>query len=243
MPPISLCTSRQLRRRAEQLLGERRLVAAAARRITDSRLTLTAPLQLEARGRELLRGLPSAVGASRRSTATRGSRTTTASSATTSPVRDPSLIAGSEIAGTHLPRFADWPAERMHVAEYPTLYPNVLLGFHADHAFAILLHAAAPDRTREELRIFYVGEGATSPIPIAPAGRRPCRLAHRLRARTCSRSSSMQVGACLAGLRRRRILAGHGRSRPITSTAGLRPNSRRKLLNNSYRASRPCARR
>ena len=51
---------------------------------------------------------------------------------------------GSEIAGTHLPRLAAWPADRMHVAEYPTMYPNVLLGFQADHAFAILLIPEAP---------------------------------------------------------------------------------------------------
>jgi choline monooxygenase len=67
---------------------------------------------------------------------------------------------GSEAAGVHLPRLPGWPAERLQVAEYPTLYPNVLLGFQADHAFAILLMPQAPDRTREELRIFYVGDGA-----------------------------------------------------------------------------------
>jgi choline monooxygenase len=68
---------------------------------------------------------------------------------------------GSDIAGTHLPRIEGWPANRLHVAEYPTLYPNVLLGFQADHAFAILLVPEAPERTREELRIFYVGDGAS----------------------------------------------------------------------------------
>jgi choline monooxygenase len=68
---------------------------------------------------------------------------------------------GSEISGVHLPRLASWPGDRIQVAEYPTLYPNVLLGFQADHAFAILLTPDASDRTREELRIFYVGEGAT----------------------------------------------------------------------------------
>ena len=60
----------------------------------------------------------------------------------------------------HLPRLAGWAAERLQVAEYPTLYPNVLLGFQADRAFTILLIPEAPDRTREELRIFYVGDGA-----------------------------------------------------------------------------------
>ncbi len=68
---------------------------------------------------------------------------------------------GSEVAGARLPQFPAWHRDRMHVAEYPTLYPNVLLGFQADHAFAILLIPEAPDRTREELRIFYVGAGAT----------------------------------------------------------------------------------
>ncbi len=66
----------------------------------------------------------------------------------------------SDVAGTRLPRLTEWPADRMHVAEYPSLYPNVLLGFQADHAFAIILTPVAPDLTREELRIFYVGEGA-----------------------------------------------------------------------------------
>ena len=67
---------------------------------------------------------------------------------------------GSDIAGAHLPRIEGWPADRIHVAEYPTLYPNVLLGFQADHTFAILLTPETPDRTREELRIFYAGAGA-----------------------------------------------------------------------------------
>jgi len=68
-----------------------------------------------------------------------------------------------EVAGTSLPRFEEWPADRVHIAEYPALYPNVLLGFHADHAFAVILTPLAPDWTREELRILYVGDGATAP--------------------------------------------------------------------------------
>ncbi|MBV8341604.1 MAG: aromatic ring-hydroxylating dioxygenase subunit alpha [Gammaproteobacteria bacterium] len=69
---------------------------------------------------------------------------------------------GSDIAGAHLPRLAAWPADRLNVAEYPAMYPNVLLGFQSDHAFAILLVPEAPGRTREEVRMFYVGDGATS---------------------------------------------------------------------------------
>jgi choline monooxygenase len=68
----------------------------------------------------------------------------------------------SDVAGTHLPRVGEWPADQTHVAEYPSLYPNVLLGFHADHAFAVILTPIAADHTREEVRIFYVGDGATA---------------------------------------------------------------------------------
>ena len=67
----------------------------------------------------------------------------------------------SDVAGTRLPRFDAWPLERTQVADYPSLYPNVLFGFHADHAFAILLTPLKADLTREELRILYVAEGAT----------------------------------------------------------------------------------
>jgi choline monooxygenase len=68
----------------------------------------------------------------------------------------------SDVAGTRLPRLAAWPVDRLQVAEYPALYPNVLLGFQADHAFAIILTPLGVDKTREELRIFYVGAGAES---------------------------------------------------------------------------------
>jgi choline monooxygenase len=47
----------------------------------------------------------------------------------------------------------------------------VLLGFQADHAFAIILTPAAADRTREDVRIFYVGDGASADAY------RPCRAA------------------------------------------------------------------
>jgi len=69
--------------------------------------------------------------------------------------------------GEPLPRLPAWPLERAHVAEYPALYPNVLLGVHADHLFAILLTPLGPATTREELRIFYIGEGASAPCHAA----------------------------------------------------------------------------
>jgi choline monooxygenase len=63
-------------------------------------------------------------------------------------------------AGISLPRFEDWPEDRLQHAEYVSVYPNVLLGLQADHLFALILHPIAPDRTVEDLRIFYVGDEA-----------------------------------------------------------------------------------
>lgn len=40
-------------------------------------------------------------------------------------------------------------------AEYIALYPNVLLGVHRDHAFAIILEPVAHNRTREHVHLYY----------------------------------------------------------------------------------------
>ncbi len=68
----------------------------------------------------------------------------------------------SEIAGTLLPQFANWPQQKIRQAEYLSLYPNVLLGLQADHAFAVILQPVASDQTLEQLQLYYVGEEATA---------------------------------------------------------------------------------
>ena len=45
-------------------------------------------------------------------------------------------------------------------AEYIALYPNVLLGVHRDHAFAIILEPKSLDRTVEHVELYYTEEGA-----------------------------------------------------------------------------------
>ncbi|MFT4518508.1 MAG: choline monooxygenase [Halioglobus sp.] len=67
----------------------------------------------------------------------------------------------SEVAGTALPQFEHWPAEKVRQAEYISLYPNVLLGIQADHFFALILQPLSHDRTLEKLQLSYVGEQAT----------------------------------------------------------------------------------
>lgn len=63
-------------------------------------------------------------------------------------------------ADTLLPVFPDWPREKFNRAEYLTIYPNVLLGLHADHTFAIIIEPLACDRTTEHWQLFYVDQTA-----------------------------------------------------------------------------------
>ena len=63
---------------------------------------------------------------------------------------------------TQLPLFANWPQDKREVAEYPTFYPNLLLGFQVNHFYALIITPLAADKIREDLRIFYVGDAATA---------------------------------------------------------------------------------
>lgn len=57
--------------------------------------------------------------------------------------------------GERFASFAKLPAQWDHGAEYAALYPNVLLGVHKDHFFALMLEPVAHDRTVEHLEIYY----------------------------------------------------------------------------------------
>ncbi len=67
----------------------------------------------------------------------------------------------SDVAGTSLPQFSDWPEDKIRHAEYISLYPNVLLGVQADHVFSVILQPQANNRTIEKLELAYVGQEAT----------------------------------------------------------------------------------
>ena len=66
----------------------------------------------------------------------------------------------TERAGIELPRCAAWPEDKRGIAEYFALYPNVLLGIHVDHFYAIVLVPDGPERTVERLQIYYLGDAA-----------------------------------------------------------------------------------
>jgi len=59
-------------------------------------------------------------------------------------------------AADKLPQLEVWPRDKLRTAEYIAMYPNVMLGVHVDHFFALRLDPLAPDRTAESLRVYYL---------------------------------------------------------------------------------------
>ena len=57
--------------------------------------------------------------------------------------------------GASFPDFAEVGAKWNEQAEYIAVYPNVLLGVHRDHAFAIILEPQGTDQTLEHVHLYY----------------------------------------------------------------------------------------
>lgn len=72
-----------------------------------------------------------------------------------------------------LPVLPDLPDFWQLGAEYIALYPNVLLGIHRDHYFAVLIEADGPAATRERFEIFYFDDR------VRGADFQPTRTANR----------------------------------------------------------------
>jgi len=68
-----------------------------------------------------------------------------------------------EAGASALPKFPDLPEHWSTRAEYLALYPNVLLGIHADHFYAVRVYPDGPDRAREVFDIYYAGDEPTGP--------------------------------------------------------------------------------
>lgn len=81
-----------------------------------------------------------------------------------------------QLGETAFPDFPGLPAAWDRAAEYVALYPNVLLGVHRDHVFAIRLEPVAHDRTREHVEIFYASPEAATGQAHADARRRNAEL-------------------------------------------------------------------
>ncbi|NNE78883.1 MAG: Rieske 2Fe-2S domain-containing protein [Silicimonas sp.] len=62
--------------------------------------------------------------------------------------------------GRRFPDFANLSDKWDAGAEYISFFPNVLLGVHRDHAFAIVLEPIAPNSTVEHIELYYAAEDA-----------------------------------------------------------------------------------
>ena len=60
------------------------------------------------------------------------------------------------------PCFPNWPKDKEHIAEYVSLFPNVMLGIHKDHFYAYWLEPINHKYTKEHMEIYYVGEKAAN---------------------------------------------------------------------------------
>ena len=71
-----------------------------------------------------------------------------------------SLVYNPQISddGRSFPSFENLPAKWDTGSEYCALFPNVLLGVHKDHAFAIILTPAGPERTVERVELYYASD-------------------------------------------------------------------------------------
>lgn len=93
-------------------------------------------------------------------------------------------------------RFPDFPGlgeKWREGAEYVALYPNVLLGVHRDHTFAILLEPQGIDRTRERVAIFYA-DAAVTGEDWAPMRRRNAEMWKEVFVEDISVVEGMQKG-------------------------------------------------
>ncbi len=66
--------------------------------------------------------------------------------------------------GHVFPDFAGLSDKWDTAAEYITVYPNVLLGVHRDHTFAIILIPDGPERTIEHIHLYYAQETTSAEL-------------------------------------------------------------------------------
>ncbi|MGC9370340.1 MAG: aromatic ring-hydroxylating oxygenase subunit alpha [Paracoccaceae bacterium] len=88
-------------------------------------------------------------------------------------IEAPGLFSGQgtrvyrQITGEDGGTFPDFPGlgpQWDQAAEYLALYPNVLMGVHRDHAFAILLMPQGPERTQEQIHLYYATPDADAAL-------------------------------------------------------------------------------
>lgn len=74
------------------------------------------------------------------------------------------LYKSGAIAGKSLPTFPNLSAAgKETVAEYITVFPNLMLGVHPDYFLVFLVNPLSPSRTQERMVFYFVGDDAMAP--------------------------------------------------------------------------------
>ena len=68
--------------------------------------------------------------------------------------------------GAVFPDFEALNSKWETAAEYITVYPNVLLGVHRDHAFCIILEQLSPTRTLEHIHLYYASDDIDAALRV-----------------------------------------------------------------------------
>ena len=68
------------------------------------------------------------------------------------------LIKGNKIFDT----FKNWPKNLSKNSEYIALFPNVMIGLHIDHFYAFWLEPISPNKTKEHLAMYYIGDNSAN---------------------------------------------------------------------------------
>ncbi|MEM1291289.1 MAG: aromatic ring-hydroxylating dioxygenase subunit alpha [Cyanobacteria bacterium P01_H01_bin.162] len=74
------------------------------------------------------------------------------------------LYKSGEIAGRSLPTLPNLAAhQKQTVAEYITVFPNLMLGVHPDYFLVFMVNPLSPSQTQERMTFYFVGDGAMTP--------------------------------------------------------------------------------
>ena len=92
------------------------------------------------------------------------------------------------------PCFPNWPKDKLNIAEYVALFPNVMLGIHKDHYYAYWLEPVSHDLTIEHMEIYYVGNAAANSKKFKNLRKQNLKLWHRVQSEDVGIIEGMQEG-------------------------------------------------
>tara|TARA_B100000686_G_scaffold54158_1_gene58351 strand:- start:370 stop:1566 length:1197 start_codon:yes stop_codon:yes gene_type:complete len=93
-----------------------------------------------------------------------------------------------------LPCFPNWPKNKNNIAEYISLFPNVMLAIHKDHFYAFWLEPISHKLTIEHMEIYYVGNKAANSKKFKSLRKQNMKLWHEVQSEDLNIIEGMQEG-------------------------------------------------